>query len=99
MVGMDVVHLRRFLRVYRAARTARSIRLGHRKMKRMLDAHSAQNNVLMDAAELAERVAGNEVRPEDVRGGVRVAINSLPRIHRAVARHIRRQRTKADAEA
>ncbi len=99
MAGMDVRQLRRFLKVYRVARTARSARLGHRKAKRMLDAHSAQNSVLMDAVELVERVAGNEVRSEDVRGGVRVAINSIPRIHRAIARHIQKQKGRADAEA
>lgn len=91
MVGMlDHEQIRRVVRVYRAARTARSVRLGHRKAKRMLDDHAAQTDALVDVAEFAERVREKCVEPEDVQAIGRGVVNSLPRVYHAVARHIKK---------
>ena len=89
---MDADPLERVLRVYRVARAARRVRLGHRKLKRMLDDHAAQTDVLLDASELAERIREERVEPEDVRRGARTIVNSAPRMYRAVARHIRNRK-------
>ncbi len=89
---MDADPLERVLRVYRVARAARRVRLSHRKLKRMLDDHAAQTDVLLDASELVERIREERVEPEDVRRGARAIVNSAPRVYRAVARHIRNRK-------
>lgn len=72
------------------------MKLGYRKAKSMLDDHASQTDILMDAAELAGRVQNNEVRAEDVRGAGRAVVNSVPRVYRFVARHIRKQQENAE---
>jgi len=94
---MDPSQVQRFIRVYRAAKTARQVRLGHRKLKRMLDDHGGQTETLLDAAELVGRVQNQEVRAEDVQAGARAVVNSIPRVYRVVARHVRKNRENAEA--
>ena len=88
--------VQRFLRVYRAAKTARGVRLGHRKLKSMLDDHASQTDRLVDAAELVGRVQNREVRAEDVRAAGKAAVNSIPRVYQFVARHVRKNRENAE---
>ena len=97
MGGMDPSQVRRFLRVYRAAKAARNVKRGYRKAKGMLDAHAGQTDLLLDAAAFAERVRENRVQAEDVREGARVAVNSLPHVYRFVARHVRKHKVRAKA--
>lgn len=94
---MDPRQIRRLMRAYRAARFARKVKRGHRKAKRMLEAYTAQTDLLLDAALLAGRIREDRVQPEDVRNGARVIVNATPTIYRFVARHIRKSRLHAKA--
>lgn len=91
-VAMDADQARRILRIYRGAQIAKRGARGYRKAKDMLDSHAGQTNALIDAEGFVNRVREKRVHPEDVRGGMRLAVNSTPRVIRFVANHIRKAR-------
>ncbi len=95
---MDPNQIQRFLRVYRAAKTAGKVRRGYEKLEDVMAHANGNTNTLLDVAEFAERVRDERVQPEDVRQGGRMILNSLPRVYNAVARHMRKQSTERDAE-
>lgn len=95
MNSMDPSQIHRFMRVYRAAKTARNVKRGYRKAKSMLDDHAGQTDLLLDAAELVGRVRDQQVRPEDIHNAGRAIINSAPRVYKFIARHVRKQQGNA----
>jgi len=93
---LDPEQARKFFRIYRGFKTAKSGLRGFRKTRDMLDDHAAQTDVLMDAEGIFGRIRDKRVHPEDVRLIGRGAINSAPRIYGAVARHIRAKKAEAN---
>lgn len=90
-MAFDPEHLRRAFRVYRAVKLASRTRDGYTKTKAMLVDHAAQSDQILDGAAFARRVLHQQVRPDDIRAGARIAINSTPRVLQVVARHIRKK--------
>lgn len=95
---VDPERMEQILRVYRAARTTRQAIRGYKRTKRMLDDHREQNDVLMDAEEVAERIREERVRSEDVQNAARFAFNSLPKIYRVVAKHMAKRNAERIAK-
>ena len=96
---VDPNKIQRLLRAYRAVKTAGRVRRGYEKLEVVMDEANGNTNMLLDVAEFAERVREERVRPEDIRQGGRKIVNSLPRVYRAVARHIQKRGAEQDAKA
>jgi len=93
---LDPEQARRLFRIYRGVKTAKSGLRGFRKTRDMLDDQARQTDFLMDAEGLVNRVANRQVDPEDVRMLGRGAVNSAPRIYKAVVRHIKAKKAEAN---
>jgi hypothetical protein len=95
---VDPEKMHQAYRAFRAARGARKVIRGYKKTKGMLDAQRRQNDVLMDAENLARRIQDDKVRSEDVKKGARAIVNVAPDVFRAVAKYIAKRNAEKAAE-
>ena len=93
-MAIDPKQFRRAFHIYRTVKMAGRVRVGYERAESMLQEHMAQLSLFLDGSEIANRIVYKQVRPEDVRVGARLAINHSPRVLRAVARHVRKQKRK-----
>ena len=92
---MSQIKLQKLLRVCRVANTALHVSDEYSKLTSMLKDSTDQSVCIIETKGLISRIQTKTVRPEDVRRGGRVVVNSLPRVYQVVERHIRKRVTDA----
>lgn len=78
------------MRLIRGANLAMDAAEGFRKTKKFVKDHHSIQNPLMEAHDIAKRVARRDVRSEDVHQIKNGARRSIPYIYRAVMRHVQK---------